>query len=654
MLMGFKIGSKESFILPLFFGLCIFFTAAFLGNSYALDSEYESPESETQSTTRMEALLNMDISDIMNIEVISATRSSKPLSQTPENITVVTAKDIELMNAHTVADVLNTVTGVFVENRGGPGSVTLIYVQGAPQESVALLMDGIPLNNLESNQFEVGNLPVQNIERIEIIKGPASSAWGSSLGGVINIITKSPGDGKMDGTLSASYGSESTYDLRAEAYGKKNDFGYYFYAGRLHSDGLIPDNVFSGNAFHAKLSYDITVDTRILFNIFYDRTSRGEGQSQELDFADRRDIHTLLSNLALKSSLNKELDLNLSLWSTRQSEAFNEKTLSTGLESFADIWRDMKYGADASVTWKHSIHNIVFGASYQDLISRSSDDYIGGRQATSRWAVYGNDTISLDKLSVTPGMRYEDTRSNGDFVSPSLGATYKLTPDILLRALVERGFYTPSFLDTFGDTYGFESNPNLKCERVMTYQFGAETDVLEYVWLKVSAFRHDITDAITYTEDLVTLYKQEVNAGHQRIQGIETEFRTKPVYNTSLYGGFTFTDTLDFTTGQGIPDTPETVYDIGLKYDDHKSFRALLKGRYSWITNASQYPYTDFQGKYDAFIFDLNLIKGIYLQEKYKAELFLTAHNIFNGAQYEYAYTRNPRRWVEAGIRYKF
>ncbi len=651
--MAFNSSAKTSFILPLFFVLCIFFSAGFTCKSYALANEDESTESAAQPTTNMEALLNMDLRDLMNIEVVSATRSSKSLSQTPENVTVVTAKDIELMNAHTVADVLNTITGIYVGNRGGPGSIVQIYVQGAAQDHVALLIDGIPMNNLEANQIEVGSLPVQNIERIEVIKGPASSAWGSSLGGVINIITKSPGNGKLDGTLSASYGSESTYDLRAEAYGKKDQFGYYFYAGRLHSDGLIPDDAFSGNAYQAKLSYDITADTKVGFNIFYDRSSRGEGQSQELDFADMRDLHTLISNLSLNSSLNKDLDLKLSVWTERYSNAFRENTLSTGLESYAAGFRDMKYGADADITWKHDIQNIVFGASYQDLICRT-DDLINGRQATSRWAVYGNDTISLGNLSVTPGLRYEDTVSNGSFVSPSLGATYKLTPNILLRALVERGFYTPSFAETFGDIFGDESNPNLKVERVMTYQFGAETDVLEHLWLKVSAFRHDMTDAITFTEDLVTMNGEYVNIGHQRIQGIETEFRTSPLYNTSLYGGFIFIDTLDFATGQGISDTPETVYDIGLKYDDHKSFKALLKGRYSWITNQSQYPYTDALGKHDGFIFDLNLIKSIYLQDKYKAEVFLTAHNLFNGAQYDLLYDRNPRRWVEAGIRYKF
>src|SRR4030043_1906305 len=164
--------------------------------------------------------------------VVTPTRNLKPISQVAENITIVTAEQIESMNAHTLTDVLNTIPGIQVDIRGGPGSVANALIQGSDFRHVLVIIDGVTLNNLSDNFADISAIPVQNIKRIEIIKGPASSSWGSSLGGVINIITKAPAQAKkIEGTLSASYGERNTGDYRAEASGKIDNFGYYVYGG---------------------------------------------------------------------------------------------------------------------------------------------------------------------------------------------------------------------------------------------------------------------------------------------------------------------------------------------------------------------------------------------------------------------------------------
>ena len=187
--------------------------------------------------------------------VETSTRARKSLTQAAENITVVTAQEIKLMNAHTLSDVLNTVTGVQVFLTGGPGSIAQASIQGSESRHVAVFMDGIPLNNLSDNIADIGAVPVQNIEKIEIIKGPASSAWGSALGGVINIITKSGRSDEVSGMVSASYGRNNTGDFRGEASGKGDRLGYYFTARRLETDGFRPHNDFAGNNGFAKISY---------------------------------------------------------------------------------------------------------------------------------------------------------------------------------------------------------------------------------------------------------------------------------------------------------------------------------------------------------------------------------------------------------------
>jgi len=140
-----------------------------------------------------------------------------------------------------------------------------------------------------------------------------------------------------------------------------------------------------------------------------------------------------------------------------------------------------------------------------------------------------------------------------------------------------------------------------------------------------------------------------VNKGKQRRQGFEIEAKTIPVYNTSLFGGFAFIDAKDRDTGERLLNVPRYTYDIGIQYNDNKSFRALLKGHYIWW-NADP----SFNGEYSSFIWDLNLIKKVYTTDRKTVELFLTAHNIFNGSQYVIDLFKNPRRWIEAGARLKF
>ena len=183
------------------------------------------------------SFLNLYFSDD-ELHVISATRSLQSIARVAENIEVVTADDIELMNAHTLADVLYTVNGVNVDFTGRFGAVAMTTIQGSGINQVTMLLDGVLLNNVSDNMTEAGFFPVTDIERIEIIKGPASSVWGSALGGVVNIITRSPGYKPFQGSVSLDYGTKNSADYRATASGRLGSFGYYLSGTGLRTDGL--------------------------------------------------------------------------------------------------------------------------------------------------------------------------------------------------------------------------------------------------------------------------------------------------------------------------------------------------------------------------------------------------------------------------------
>jgi len=603
--------------------------------------------------------------------VVSSTRHPKPISQVAENITVVTAKEIVEMNAHTVAEVLNRIPGVFInfsEGVGSFGSTSLIYIQGSEDRHVLVLVDGVAWNFLNSGAAETNAIPVGIIERIEVIKGPASSAWGSSLGGVINIITKPAGAAaRPAGSVRASYGEKNTQDYRAEVSGRAGSAGYYLYAGKQKSDGMLPSRDFDSDSLYAKFHIPLAPDVTAGLTMGYSDPKFGLGDYPSGDITSRGDSRTFFATASLDASLTEELGLQVSLRRFQQKSDLLNNALGLGFagapgELFLNnIANEETTGGSAKLVWTRGAHTAVLGADadrgkLDQTIQAGPLLQTYGVPATSavnpsvdRWAVYANDTIAVGRWTVTPGIRYDDNSVAGSFLSPSLGVTCRLDKDSLLRASAARGFTMPPLSWTSGGGLFFDPNPSLKPEQVWSYQAGVESSALKYLWARVTLFRHDLDDALKrapFAGAAPVFNDLYVNAGSVRRQGIEVEAETVPLYNLSLRAGFAYVD-LDPANENGS--TGIHTWNVGLRYDDRESLKALLSGRYvGWDLDPA------LMASYDDFIWDLNVSKKIWSREKSAVELFLSAHNIFNGAQYTRGDIVNPGRWVEAGTRISF
>jgi vitamin B12 transporter len=202
---------------------------------------------------------------------------------------------------------------------------------------------------------------------------------------------------------------------------------------------------------------------------------------------------------------------------------------------------------------------------------------------------------------------------------------------------------------TSGGALFLDPNPALDPEEVWSYQAGFESSAPEYLWIKGTVFRHELENALTivpFGAGPPAFNDLAVNKGEIRRQGLEFEAETLPVYNLSLLAGFAY---VDLKPANESGSTDMYSYNLGIRYDDGKSFRALLCGHYVWWDLDGA-----LEARYDDFIWDLNLIKRIYAQAKTSAEVFATAHNIFNDAQYTFVDSKNPDTWLEAGIRVKF
>ncbi|MCK5509504.1 MAG: TonB-dependent receptor, partial [Desulfobacterales bacterium] len=582
--------------------------------------------------------------------VVSPTRYPKPISQVAENITVITANNIEDMNAHTVAEVLNRVTGIFVNFYQDFGATSLFHIQGSGPRHVLVLLDGIPWNYLNDGHAETNSIPAGIIERIEIIKGPASSAWGSSLGGVINVITKSAGNSeKLGGSINASYGKSNSQDYRAQVASKAGSVGYYLFAGHQESDGLRGSRNFDNTSLYSKFKIPVSKDVNIGFTMGCSRPQIGLGDFPRYDITSAGDSRTIFGTATLDALLNRDFSLNFSVYHFKQKSVLTSDWLSTG-----ELYKDLSYdeettGGSGKLVWRHGIHTAVLGVDLsrgkldQTITAGSylqslpppynTPPIIKTHPDIDKRAIYINDTIIIDRWAITPGLRYDHNSITGSFISPSLGVTYRLYEDSILRMSVARGFTIPPLSGTS------EGTSYLEPEEIWSYQAGVETGAINYLWLKATVFHHEQKNAFYY-----------INKREKRRNGFEIEAETVPIYNMSMSAGFAYVD-IDPKNKQGS--SYHYACNIGIRYDDKKSFRVELFGHYVWWDFDKDYM-ANYMAEYDDFIWDLNLKKRIWSKEKAATELFFTAHNIFNGSQHTNGESKNPETWIEAGIRFKF
>lgn len=571
-------------------------------------------------------LRSLELFNGTGAEVVSGNRSPRPASQTAENITVVTADEIEGLNAHTLVDILYAVTGVQLEMNRTPGTVANIEVQGSGFDHVLVLIDNVAINNLTDNFPDLASVPVQMIERIEIVKGAASSSWGSALGGVINVITKFPEQERaFGGTVSASLGSRETADGRAEVSGAKDRFGYYLSGGRLRSDGLLPNNEAGLSNFYGKLRYDLPVrGAATLTTLFTDNAS---GQLAVPSANVDQESRQLISSLSLQLPLANRLTLDAALRTRHSTSEVFVRQADTGalLQSLAGD--DDGSGGSLKLSWLGEWQTVVAGVDYDHVGNSIKVRGVGAKNRADRIGVYLNDTVTLGAFAVTPSARYDHTGFGKHRFSPSLGITYALGENSVLRGYSARGYSLTSL------------NRSDATEKVWTSQLGFETGEVPYLWLKGTLFRNDTWDILSNVHG--TLVEQR-----QLKQGIELEARTLPLLNTSLSAGYTFINATEGENGPVLAGIPKHTVKVGLRYQDESDLHAELIGNYiHWNVAA---------GKYGAMIYDLHLRKTFQYSEYGSLELFGSVRNLLNDEQYLTGFYRNTGRWAEAGVRCNF
>lgn len=629
--------------------------AAFLPIFLLLSLPLPSLAREPARPTTMDTLLSMSLEELMQVEVAVTSRRPTKLRHVAENITIVTAEDIRAMNANSVNDILRTVTGVQVDAAAGDfGGHGAVNIHSSSYEHVLLLLDGVRLNDVDAGYPESGGIPVQIIDRIEIVKGPASSAWGSALGGVINIVTRPAGtESRPRGSLYGSLGEMSTQDYRADAAGKAGGVGYYLYGGYMDSDGLVNDQNFTSKSFYTKLTSAVADDVTLTLSGGYWYPDYLSFSWKPYDWNGFSDSENALITGNLNAGLSPQLRLSLDLYYRSQNWHNLNETISTGALIRDEVWDHGFWGGNASLTWAGDSQTMLFGAE----VSRGENDrtwqypslapFTWKTEKRNDLALYVNDTITWDRLALIPGLRFDhleivDAGTN-DIFSPSFGATYTLNEDVLLRATAARGFIKPAIGLVVGG-FGYAGDPDLEPEDLWSLQAGIETTSIRKTHLKADLFYHQQDDT-WYYDDALGVF---TNGGTSERTGFEVNAETSTLENITAGLGVTYIWVAPYQEGG------DDTYGLNAKLGYHADWfgNLILFGRYYWWNEQIMYP----GGQNGNMLCELHYNRDIatFADTGTVLNFFLSVRNLFNSGNYNHEVFRNADRWVQAGLRLSF
>jgi outer membrane receptor protein involved in Fe transport len=331
------------------------------------------------------------------------------------------------------------------------------------------------------------------------------------------------------------------------------------------------------------------------------------------------------------------------------------------------------HGGDTSLTWDKGRHSMLLGVEYYNAEVNREAKYGSFFQAlgappqesllkseVTNLAVYGNDTITWDRVTITPGLRYDHVEI-GDIISedkinPSLGMTYRISEETIVRATVASSFARPYVTSSTGwtGTFGFTGNPDLESHTARSYQAGIESSAIENMHLKADLFSHRL-DKTFFTNSATGILD---NGGITKKKGFELNATAGPFHNLTTSLGFTYvrlnthTFALSARSTAEYPDDDFYCLNTKFRYKDRRIGTIALFGQYLWLS-----PLAAREGRerrYDDMLWDLHYNKEIVTTERTRTDFFFSVRNLFSGKHYWQDRFLNPPRWVEAGLRFHF
>lgn len=622
-----------------FITILIFFVFLSPLLEFPLHAEEFTPEGELTA-----ALFGVQI-----IPVTTFGRQVRPVNLVAENITVITSADIERLHAQSLVDVLQYYPGVIAYPMRMAGDFAVPMVQGLPNRQTLVTIDGLPLNNVSDGVVDIGVIPTGFIERIEIVKGPASSVWGRSVGAVINIVSKEPNknrqlSGQMSGTLGTNHSGYG--DINFNGYFPKSGTGYFLAATGNQTKGFFEGINTEGRSVYAKLTQELGSDTDItaLFSRSAAKRNILNIPAQNVRAESDGSTYFGIGKIHHRFGSGSDFDAQVYIYDiTADTPIFNLKPIPqiipvSGVRVQAQGVREESQGLQLSYKKSTPRYWLTLGVDAKRSWLRNSEFSLA---PPTKDTSVENDPYNVaeylstgylltDKLTLTGSYRFDWYSQLQNTHSPNVGLIYSITDKSIIRATYGYGYSLPT---TSSGTKEFET--------LWRTQVGIETGDVPFLWLKLFGF-YDRTSNVKLQ---LKFYDQGVEKNHSLTrEGFEIEAKTAPVFNTSFGLGYTYAHIFNNDTDEVIKGLPKHHLLASVNYRAHGTDAVLFARYINWNGESST----------DQIVWDLLLSQRVFSFETGNANITFSARNIFNSSQQSSNIFANPPLRIDAGLLVNF
>ena len=491
---------------------------------------------------------------------VTATRVEASRETLGSSTTAIESAEIEATRRTALLEVLRNVPGLEITQSGGPGTVASAFLRGASPGQTLILVDGVRANSVTSGGTDLSGFRVDNVERIEIVRGPQSTLYGSeAIGGVINIITRRGEPGHRIG-LDLQAGDNGFWSGSPFASGGSGRWDYSLAAAYEQTDGIsgaseragnTEDDAYENLAAAGRLGLAVLGDGRVDLNvrafqssIELDGFEFGVGPVDDLNYVQDRDV--LFATLGIDKPVTRRWNQSLRL--SLHEDDFTGEDPDTVFNNFDIDNRAHEIDAQSDFLLTDS-QTLTFGFAYEEREGKSAADFdeqidISSFYLQHQWS--WNDRVFL-----TGGVRNDDHSRFGS------ETTYRLTAAVFAGAATRlhgsygTGFRAPSLNELFFPNFG---NPVLRPETSRGFDLGVEQKLFgNRATIDVTWFDNHFEDLIGF--DFATFLANNIAEAETR--GVEVLVDVDPSPRFDITASYTHTDSENLTTGRQLPRRPK-------------------------------------------------------------------------------------------------
>ncbi len=535
--------------------------------------------------------------------VITANREAQPRDDVSSSVTVFTREDIERLRPASVLELLTHAPGVQVANYGGRGGLYGLYIRGTSTAQSLVLIDGVRVGSATAGGASLQYLSVDQIERVEVLRGSRSALYGAdALGGVVQIFTRRGQGFGLHPSLRIAGGSDGTWEHSAGLSGGNERTRFSLSAAQEETQGFDRTRTsYASDADHdgyrnrsiaASLSHQLSDTLEVGVSVLDQR-----GRTETDNPFGRYDAATWSSHPSepyddfLVSSSSAYLDARLSdAWTSRlelghsEDKQENFDKLFPGSTTY-NTYRD-------SLNWLNSIalnttHTLRVGAEYLNDKVRSSSDYV--EPSRKNHALFAQHSYQGEHFSTELGVRHDKNEQYGSENTFNAALTLPVTDRDQLVLSYAEGFRVPTFADLYWPldvASWYVGNPDLKPERSRSVELKWRGQWLNSPF-EIAAYRSEIKDLLASAEDARTGLGTTENIDRARINGLELSVQ-RELFGWQADAGLSLLDARDRRTGLRLPNRARrTLYlDLDRQFGAFgigASWRAVSRTQsYSW------------------------------------------------------------------------